>query len=201
MNKALYVGLDVHKDTIAVAVAEDGCGSEIRFHGTIVNSANAVLRLTKTLTKNGFLCLATIMERATRKVLSWRLSNTMHADFCVDALTEDIVNYGPPEIMNTVQGSQFTGSAWIIMLIEADVRISMDGRGRYLDNIFTERLWRSQKQEAIRLERSATAARLARLSKAGWHSKTLSAPIPRLISTRLITQIGRAWKNRKRHET
>nr|WP_227538428.1 IS3 family transposase [Tritonibacter mobilis] len=102
--------------------------------------------------KNGFLYLVAIMDWATRKVLSWRLSNTMHADFCVEALKEAMAKHGPPEIMNTDQGSQFTGSAWITTLTEVGVRISMDGRGRYLDNIFIERLWRSLKQEAIYLE-------------------------------------------------
>ena len=101
--------------------------------------------------RNGFLYLVAIMDWATRKVLSWRLSNTMHADFCVEALSEAIARYGPPEIMNTDQGSQFTGSAWITTLTEAGVRISMDGRGRYLDNIFIERLWRSLKYECVYL--------------------------------------------------
>ncbi len=91
--------------------------------------------------RNGFLYLVAIMDWASRKVLSWRLSNTLHADFCVDALNEAIAKYGPPEIMNTDQGSQFTGSAWITTLTEVGVRISMDGRRRYLDNIFIERLW------------------------------------------------------------
>ena len=91
------------------------------------------------------------MDWATRKVLAWRLSNTLDASFCVDALNEAIAKYGKPEIMNTDQGSQFTGAAWITTLTEADVKISMDGRGRYLDNIFIERLWRSLKQEAIYL--------------------------------------------------
>ncbi len=79
--------------------------------------------------RNGFLYLVAIMGWASRKVLSWRLSNTMHA---VDALNEAIAKYGPPEIMKTDQGSQFTGSAWITTLTEAGVRISMDGRGRTL---------------------------------------------------------------------
>ncbi|EAV41391.1 Transposase and inactivated derivative [Stappia aggregata IAM 12614] len=92
------------------------------------------------------------MDWATRKVLSWRLSNTMHANFCVEALNEAIARFGPPEIMNTDQGSQFTGSAWITTLTEAGIRISMDGRGRCMDNIFIERLWRSLKQEAVYLE-------------------------------------------------
>jgi putative transposase len=100
----------------------------------------------------GYLYLVAIMDWATRKVLSWRVSNTMHADFCVDALKEAIGKYGPPEIMNTDQGSQFTGSEWITTLTDAGVRVSMDGRGRYLDNIFIERLWRSLKYEAVYLQ-------------------------------------------------
>lgn len=76
----------------------------------------------------------------------------MHADFCVDALNEAIAKYGPPQIMNTDQGSQFTGSDWITTLTEAGVRISMDGRGRCMDNIFIERLWRSLKYEAVYLQ-------------------------------------------------
>jgi len=101
--------------------------------------------------RRGFLYLAAIMDWATRKVLAWRLSNTLDASFCVEALEEAIAKYGKPEIMNTDQGSQFTGSGWITTLTEAGVKISMDGRGRYLDNIFIERLWRSLKQEAVYL--------------------------------------------------
>ena len=115
--------------------------------------------------KNGFLYLVAIMDWATRKVLSWRLSNTMHADFCVDALNEAIAKYGPPEIMNTDQGSQFTGAAWITTLNKVRVRISMDGRGRYLDNIFIERLWRSLKQEAIYLEENSDGFQARRVVK------------------------------------
>ncbi len=99
----------------------------------------------------GFLYLVAIMDWATRKVLSWRSSNTMDASFCKEALDGAIAKYGPPEIMNTDQGSQFTGAAWITTLTEAGVKTSMDGRGRYLDNIFIERLWRSLKQEAVYL--------------------------------------------------
>ncbi|MBB5722266.1 putative transposase [Loktanella ponticola] len=91
------------------------------------------------------------MDWATRKVLAWRLSNTLDASFCVEALNEAIAKYGKPGIMNTDQGSQFTGAAWITALTEANVKISMDGRGRYLDNFFIERLWRSLKQEAVYL--------------------------------------------------
>ena len=78
-------------------------------------------------------------------MLSWRLSNTLDARFCVEALEEAITKYGTPEIMNTDQGSQYTGTDWITTLTKAEIKISMDGRGRYLDNIFIERLWRSLK--------------------------------------------------------
>lgn len=105
--------------------------------------------------KRGFLYLVAIMDWATRKIPSWRPSNTMHADFCVEALKEAISKFGPPEIMNTDQGSQFTGSAWVTTLSEVGVRISMDGQGRCMDNIFIERLWRSLKQEAVYLEEIA----------------------------------------------
>ena len=91
------------------------------------------------------------MDWATRKVLSWRLSNTLDASFCAEALEEAISKYGKPEIMNTDQGRQYTGSGWIKTLTEAENRISMDGRGRYLDNIFIERLWRSLKEECVYL--------------------------------------------------
>jgi putative transposase len=91
------------------------------------------------------------MDWATRKVLTWRLSNTLDASFCVEALEEAISKYGKPEIMNTDQGSQYTGSGWITTLTETKIKISMDGRGRYLDNIFIERPWRSLKQEAVYL--------------------------------------------------
>ena len=101
--------------------------------------------------RGGFLYLVAIMDWATRKVLSWRLSNTMHADFCVEALNEALERFGPPQIMNTDQGPQFTGAAWTTTLTEAGVRVSMDGRGRCMDNIFIERLWRSLKQQAIYL--------------------------------------------------
>ena len=101
--------------------------------------------------KNGFLYLVAIMDWATRRVLSWRFTNTLDDIFCVEALEEAVATYGKPEIMNTDQGSQYTGAGWITTLTKADIKISMDGRGRYLDNIFIERLWRSLKQEAVYL--------------------------------------------------
>ena len=99
--------------------------------------------------RRGFLYLVAIMDWATRKVLAWRLSNTMEADFCVDALKDALAEFGPPEIFNTDQGIQFTSLAFTQTLIEAGVRVSMDGRGRWMDNVFIERLWRSLKYECV----------------------------------------------------
>ena len=99
----------------------------------------------------GFLYLVAIMDWATRHVLAWRLSNTMDARFCVEALNEAMAQYGRPEIFNTDQGSQFTSFEFTGVLKDAGVAISMDGRGRCMDNIFIERLWRSLKYEAVYL--------------------------------------------------
>ena len=99
----------------------------------------------------GYLYLVAIMHWATRKVLSWCVSNTMHADFCVEALEEAIEKYGPPEFINIDQGSQFTGSDWITTLTEVKIRFGMGGQGRCMDHIFIERLWRSLKYEAVYL--------------------------------------------------
>ncbi|EDZ47588.1 hypothetical protein RBY4I_2806 [Rhodobacterales bacterium Y4I] len=101
--------------------------------------------------RRGFLYLVAIMDWHTRKVLAWRISNTLEAGFCVEALNEATHRFGPPEIMNTDQGSQFTSFAWTDRLRRSGVRISMDGKGRFLDNIFVERLWRSLKYECVYL--------------------------------------------------
>ncbi len=101
--------------------------------------------------RRGFLYLLAIMDWHTRKVLAWRISNTLEADFCVEALNEAIHKFGPPQIMNTDQGSQFTSFVWTGQLKRTGVHISMDGKGRFLDNIFVERLWRSLKYECVYL--------------------------------------------------
>lgn len=108
--------------------------------------------------RRGFLYLAAIMDWHSRKVLSWRLSNCMEAGFCVEALTEALDRYGPPEIMNTDQGSQFTGLEWTQALTGAGVKISMDGRGRWIDNRMIKRLWRSLKYECIYLNAFETGS-------------------------------------------
>ena len=110
--------------------------------------------------RHGFLYLVAIMDWATRKVLAWRLSNTMDAGFCVAALEEALSRFGNPEIFNTDQGSQFTGFAFTSVLRDAEVRISMDGRGRWMDNVFIERLWRSLKYECFYLYAFETGSEL-----------------------------------------
>lgn len=101
--------------------------------------------------RRGFLYLVAIMDWASRKILSWRLSNTMDTDFCVAALKDALASYEKPEIFNTDQGSQFTSEVFTETLREADIRISMDGKGRWMDNVMIERLWRSLKYECIYL--------------------------------------------------
>ncbi len=108
--------------------------------------------------RRGFLYLVAIMDWAARKVLAWRISNTMDAGFCVEALQDAMARYGKPEIFNTDQGSQFTSRAFTTVLREAEVRISMDGRGRWMDNVFIERLWRSVKYECVYLHAFETGS-------------------------------------------
>lgn len=108
----------------------------------------------------GFMYLIAIMDWATRRVLSWRLSNTLDTRFCVEALKEALFKYGSPEIFNTDQGCQFTSEAFTSVLKTWNVRISMDGKGRFKDNIFIERLWRTLKYERIYLKTYETGTEL-----------------------------------------
>lgn len=101
--------------------------------------------------KQGFVYLVAVMDWFTRKVLSWKLSITLEADFCVRALEEAIAQYGTPDIFNTDQGSQFTGDDFIAVLKKHDIKISMDGKGAWRDNVFVERLWKSVKYEEVYL--------------------------------------------------
>ena len=110
--------------------------------------------------RRGFLYLVAIMDWHSRRVLSWRLSNTMDVTFCMEALEEALARHGKPEIFNTDQGSQFTSLSFTQMLTDADIRISMDGRGRWMDNVFIERLWRSLKYECVYLHAFETGLAL-----------------------------------------
>jgi putative transposase len=100
----------------------------------------------------GFCYLTAIMDWASRRVLAWRLSNTLDASFCIEALEEALARYEAPQIFNTDQGSQFTSEGFTRVLADHGVQVSMDGRGRWLDNVFIERLWRSVKHEEVYLK-------------------------------------------------
>ena len=100
----------------------------------------------------GFCYLVAIMDLASRKVLSWRLSNTLDTSFCIEALEEAIERYGTPELFNTDQGSQFTSDDFTGILKNHHINISMDGRGRWIDNVFIERLWKSVKYQDVYLK-------------------------------------------------
>lgn len=102
--------------------------------------------------ENGYIYLTVIMDWYSRKVLSWRLSNSLDSSFCVDALEEAIYLYGRPEIFNTDQGSKYTSDAFIDVLKNNDIDISMNGKVAWRDNVFVERLWRSVKYEEVYLK-------------------------------------------------
>ncbi len=136
----------------------------------------------------GFVYLVAVMDWFSRRVLAWRVSISMETDFCVEALREAIDRYGRPEIFNTDQGVQFTSAAFIDELAGEGVRISMDGKGRFLDNIFIERLWRSLKYEEVFIKSYGSVAE-ARAGIGGWmtfyndrrHHQALGYRTPRSV--------------------
>ena len=130
--------------------------------GMVIDRPNQVwcMDFTYIPMRRGFLYLAAVMDWSTRKVLSWRVSNTMDVAFCVEALQEALARFGRPEIFNTDQGSQFTSAEFTDVQRAANVRISMDGRGRWMDNVFIERLWRSLKYECVYLHAFETGSEL-----------------------------------------
>ena len=115
-------------------------------------------------------CLQTMrrVDWHSRKVLSWRLSNSMDAEFCIGALKEPLAKHGTPEVFNTDQGSQFTSGCWIDVRTDAKIKISMDGKGARRDNRMIERLWRSLKSECFICTRSKEAQRQRLASEIGW---------------------------------
>ena len=110
----------------------------------------------------GFMYLVAIMDWHSRKILSWRVSNTLESDFCIQALCDALNTYGSPEIFNTDQGAQFTSNSFTQVLMDHDVKISMDGRGRCQDNIFIERLWWTLKHQYLYLRSFETGRQLRR---------------------------------------
>lgn len=122
--------------------------------GLDINRANQVWAtdITYIPMPKGWLYLVAIIDWHSRKVLSWRLSNSLDAGFCLEALEEALQAHGKPDIFNTDQGCQFTSEAFTGKLLENDIRVSMDGKGRWVDNVFVERLWRSLKYEEVYLK-------------------------------------------------
>jgi putative transposase len=128
--------------------------------GLVVSRVNQVWStdITYIPMRKGFVYLVAIMDWYSRRVLAWRLSNTMDSSFCVEALEQALKRFGKPKIFNTDQGAQFTAEAFLKPLRERGIAISMDGKGRCLDNIFVERLWRSLKYEEVYLHAYDNAA-------------------------------------------
>lgn len=143
--------------------AREGAIYPYLLEGLEIGAANQVWSadITYLPMERGFLYLVAIIDVASRKVLAFRLSNTLTTEFCVAALEEALARFGAPEIFNTDQGAQFTSEAWLERLKSAGCRISMDGKGRWVDNVFVERLWRTVKYEEVYLHayRHAVEAR------------------------------------------
>ena len=120
---------------------------------SVIDRPNQVwaLDITYLPMKRGFVYLVTVLDWATRRVLAWQLSNTLTADFCVEALETAIDRYGSPEIVNTDQGAQFTSEEFVSTVLESGARLSMDGKGAWKDNVFIERFWRTVKYEEVYL--------------------------------------------------
>lgn len=106
----------------------------------------------------GFIYLAAVLDWFTRRVLAWRVSITLEADFCIEAVAEALARYGAPKIFNTDQGSQFTSAEIIKVLAAREIKISMDGKGAWRDNVFVERLWRTTKYEGVYLRAYASVS-------------------------------------------
>ena len=151
--------------------------------------------------KRGFVYLAAVIDWHTRRVLAWRVSITMEVDFCLEAVEEAISRHGKPGIFNTDQGSQFTSAAFTGLLADNAIRISMDGKGAWRDNVFVERLWRSVKYEEVYLKAYESVAEAPPRSAAIWISTTASAPIRAWAPAPRTRPISIASPRPWRHET
>jgi putative transposase len=164
---------------------------------TRINRANHVwcADITYIPMARGFCYLVAVMDWSSRMVLAWKLSNTLDSSFCVEALEEAIANFGRPEIFNTDQGSQFTAEAFTDTLYSNNISISMDGKGRWMDNVFIERLWKSVKYEDIYLKSygSMTEARRGLseyfkfYNEKRWH-QNFDRKTPRMVYFDSLTQ-------------
>jgi len=151
--------------------------------------------------RRGFVYLFAVMDWASRRVLSWRLSNTLTTDFCIEAVQKAIQRYGMPEIFNTDQGSQFTSLAFTQLLKDHGIAISMDGKGCWRDNVFVERLWKSIKYEEVCLRAYETASAVRHVLGAIWSSTTAVGRTVRLTVVRRMrstSPICPRWNRRRR---
>ena len=130
--------------------------------------------------RRGFVYLAAVLDWATRRVLAWRLSNSMTVDFCLEAVEAAIRDYGTPEILNTDQGSQFTDTDFVGLVQQHGIQISMDGKGSWRDNVFVERLWKSLKYEEVYLHAYDSVGEARKAFSAISHFTTSVGRIPRL---------------------
>jgi putative transposase len=149
--------------------------------------------------RRGFVYLAAVLDWATRRVLAWRLSNTMTVDFCLDALEAAIRDGGLPAILNTDQGSQFTGIAFVELVQSHGIQLSMDGRGAWRDNLFVERLWKSVKYEEVYLhaydsviEARESLARYFTFYNQGQPHSALDGQTPDMVYFGLLPQLEAA---------
>jgi putative transposase len=145
--------------------------------------------------RRGFVYLAAVLDWATRRVLAWQLSNSMTVDFCLDAIEAAIRGYGVPEILNTDQGSQFTGTTFVDLVQQHGIQISMDGKGSWRDNVFVERLWKSVKYEEVYLHayESVAEARQGLLSYFSFYNqrrphRALDGQTPDMVYFAALTQ-------------
>ena len=148
----------------------------------------------------GFVYLAAVVDVFSRRVLAHRVSITMEADFCIEALEEALARRGKPDIFNSDQGSQFTSVGFTGVLLKHGVVISMDGRGAWRDNVFVERLWRSVKYEEVYLRGTIASARRAARSVAIWPFTIIGARIRALTGARQTRPTSRHRPSRRRHE-
>jgi putative transposase len=150
-----------------------------RLRGLSIDRPNQVWAMDMTYIPmaRGFVYLTAVLDWATRRILAWRLSNTMAADACVEALEEAVSLYGTPEIMNTDQGSQFTSSAFGDVLTAHQIQISMDGKGCWRDNVFVERLWRTIKYDSVS-QAKASLTRYIKFYNSGRPHSSLDGQTP-----------------------
>jgi transposase InsO family protein len=145
----------------------------------------------------GFVYLVAVIDVYSRRILAWRISNSLTADFCIEAVEEAIGCYGAPEIFNSDQGSQFTAAAFVQVLQRNRIRISMDGRGAWRDNVFIERLWKSIKYEEVYLHAYESVSEARPASDATSSSTTGAARTVRLTARRRMPCTSNRCRSRR----